>query len=194
MSGPEPIRHSPSKAGCMRPFRRPTSMRTFLRNTKTWEFPFQFRTDRLQMCAWTCREDKEWTHRKLVMSQFENQETNSPAESGVGHQKMARPGWFQSDNPTGWRLWNHASRDPLRDHDALTTEGILPISQFIDRFVDRGDSGRYPTTLFRQLSGWDRIRWLWPRCPNRRTQGSRLVQGATIRCARCRASGGRRLR
>ena len=32
------------------------------------------------------------------------------------------PGWFQNDNLEGWWLWNHPSRDALRDPAALLTE------------------------------------------------------------------------
>jgi hypothetical protein len=37
------------------------------------------------------------------------------------------PGWFQSDHSYWRRLWNHPSRDPLRDPAALLTqEGNFP--------------------------------------------------------------------
>jgi hypothetical protein len=36
------------------------------------------------------------------------------------------PGWFQSGNVENWRLWNHPSRDPLRDPAALLTQEGSP--------------------------------------------------------------------
>jgi len=39
------------------------------------------------------------------------------------------PRWFQSGNLASWQLWNHPSRDPLRDPAALLTqEGSFRIS------------------------------------------------------------------